>query len=79
MGFKDSYTTTEKIEKVNNIILPVLSAKPTPEEIAEVERIELLKELEPLKTTLSNDAFAVGEMIQMLIKKIEHARVSLQR
>ena len=29
------------------------------------------------KVLVSNDAFAIGDMIDKLIKKIEHARVSL--
>lgn len=29
------------------------------------------------KISVSNDAYAIGEMIDLLIKKIEHARQSL--
>jgi hypothetical protein len=29
------------------------------------------------KISISNDAYAIGEMIDLLIKKIEHARQSL--
>ena len=36
-------------------------------------------EKEKDKTEVSNDAFAIGEIIDILIKKIEHARVSLIR
>jgi len=31
------------------------------------------------KLILSDDAFAIGEVIEMLINKIEHARLSLIR
>ena len=34
---------------------------------------------EASKIILSNDAFAVGDMISKLINKIEHARLSLLR
>lgn len=33
--------------------------------------------IEDKKTIISNDAFAVGELLTALINKIEHARISL--
>lgn len=42
------------------------------------EEKELL-EKENKKQPLSNDAYAIGEMIENLINKIEHARVSSLR
>ena len=33
-------------------------------------------EIEIKKTTLSNDAFAVGDMLQQLFNKLEHLRTS---
>ena len=44
---------------------------------AELKAKEPEKEKE--KTILSNDAFAIGEIIDALIKKIEHARTSLMK
>ena len=38
-----------------------------------------LKEKEQKKTQVTNDAFAIGEMIENLISKIEHARISFLR
>jgi hypothetical protein len=35
------------------------------------------EQTEKNKILVSNDAFAIGDMIQNLIKKIEHARISL--
>jgi hypothetical protein len=35
------------------------------------------EQTEQNKILVSNDAFAIGDMIQNLIKKIEHARISL--
>lgn len=37
------------------------------------------EQTEQNKTILSNDAFAVSEMIERLIQKIEHARISLNK
>jgi len=43
-----------------------------------IEKIAADKDnIENKKTTLSNDAFAIGEIIQSLISKIEHTRLSL--
>jgi len=61
MGFTDKYTTSEKITAETNVII-------------------LDKDLIPVekdKVVVSNDAFALGDVIQELINKIEHARVSL--
>ena len=42
------------------------------------EKITADKEgIEEKKTILTNDAFAIGDIIQALINKIEHARLSL--
>ena len=41
-----------------------------------IDKKEITKEIVHNKILLSNDAFAVGEIIQILIKKIEHARLS---
>ena len=42
-----------------------------------VKESEALKPENKDKAPLSNDAFAIGDMIEKLINKIEHTRVSL--
>lgn len=74
MDFANTYTTTEKIEK---IVVPIPSVDAKPEELETIAEIQILKDLEVLKSILSNDSFAIGSMISQLINKIEHARVSL--
>ena len=50
----------------------------TNEKIAIEEKDEKIKEkIEKGKTVLSNDAYALGSMVEKLLNKIEHARVSL--
>lgn len=62
MSITSKYTTVEKIDAENKAILKDDKIIPT----------------EINKTILSNDAFAITEMIEALINKIEHARVSLK-
>lgn len=63
MIFKESYSTAEIKEKISK-----------DEKLTKVE-----KDKEVLKTTITNDAFAIGEMIQILINTIEQARLSSLR
>lgn len=42
-----------------------------------VKDSEALKPENKDKTPVSNDAYAIGDMIERLINKIEHARMSL--
>jgi hypothetical protein len=58
MHLENKYTTSEKLKSI-------LEDKEVPQEI---------KGLEEKKMVLSNDAYAIGEMIDILIKKIDHAR-----
>ena len=50
----------------------------TNEKIAIEEKDEKIKEkIEKGKTVLSNDAYALGSMVEKLLNKIEHTRLSL--
>jgi len=73
----DSYTTAEKIALVKKetdaIILNPLS---TSEEIDDAKK---LNDTEKAKITISNDAFAISEFLDFLIKKFEHTRLSLMK
>lgn len=64
MNFTDKYITTDKETQIAQQI-PNEDPLETPVE-------------EP-KLIISNDAYALGEMLQNLIDKIEHARCSLMK
>jgi hypothetical protein len=58
---KSSYTTAEKLVAVQ----------------MDKDATEEMKKAEDKKTIISNDAFAIVDLISSLINKIEHTRVSL--
>lgn len=62
MTFTNEYTTVDKIDKEDEAILK--DNKLIPVEID--------------KTVLTNDAYAIGNLLQSLISQIEKARISLR-
>lgn len=74
MSFESKYTTTAIL---NNMIIPVLPAKPTEDEQNTYDSEMEKYQEEQNKVILSEDAFAVGEVIQNLINKLEQVRQRL--
>lgn len=67
------YTTAE----LKSVVVPVLGEKPTEQEQEEHDNLQVLYDTEQDKTILSTDAYAIADLIETLVNKIEHARLSL--